>query len=68
MTQDQRDSGAATEALAVVTGWITCRLVDEQALIHCKQCGLGQRVNASPRPDFLQAVRSFIRVHEHRPA
>ena len=46
-----------------ITGWVTCRLVDEHALLHCKRCGRGARVLAAPRQEFLVSVRGF--VHEH---
>jgi hypothetical protein len=60
-----RPRGPATDAyaLAAVTGWVTCRLVDDHALLHCKRCGLGVRVAAAPRGEFLLAVRAFIRSH-----
>jgi hypothetical protein len=51
------------EGLATVTGWVTCRLVADQALLRCKRCGVGSPVAAAPRPGFLRAVRDFIRSH-----
>jgi hypothetical protein len=51
------------DAIAVVTGWVTCRLVDHDALLHCKRCGLDGHVATMPRGPFLVAVRSFIRWH-----
>ena len=55
-----RDEGS----YKAITGWVTCRLVDEHALLHCKRCGRGDRVGSAPRPDFLVSVRGFVRQHE----
>ena len=56
--------GRDVDSLKPVTGWITCRLVDEHALLHCKRCATGERVGATPRPEFLSAVRAFLRAHD----
>ena len=56
--------GQDVESLKPVTGWITCRLVDEYALLHCKRCATGERVIATPRPAFLSAVRAFLHAHD----
>jgi hypothetical protein len=63
VTERRRVPVQDADALAVVTGWVTCRLVADDALLHCKRCGLGSRVAAVPRPEFLLAVRAFIRGH-----
>ena len=49
--------------LEILTDRVTCRLVAEHALLHCKTCGSGERVLVEPRPDFLAAVRAFIHAH-----
>lgn len=63
MTERRQGPGTDADALATVTGWVTCRLVADHALLHCKRCGLGSRVAAAPRDEFLLAVRTFIRAH-----
>ena len=52
------------ESLKAITGSVTCRLVDDNALLHCKRCGREAEVAATPRRDFLAAVRSFVGEHE----
>lgn len=64
----QSADAVATNTLAAVTGWVSCRLDDDHALLDCKRCGVGRRVAAAPRAQFLLAVRTFIRCHEHRAA
>jgi hypothetical protein len=58
-----RDEGS----YKAITGWVTCRLVDEHALLHCKRCGRGTRVLAAPRRAFLVSVREFVHEHEDCP-
>jgi hypothetical protein len=53
------------ESLKSITGAVTCRLVDDHALLHCKGCGVDGRVQATPRREFLAAVRAFVGEHEH---
>ena len=52
------------ESLKAVTGSVTCRLVDEHAVLHCKRCGKQVQVAAAPRRDFLSAVRRVVAEHE----
>lgn len=57
---DSLDTRLATER-------ITCRLVEDHALLHCKGCGLGTRTRTQPRRQFLDDVRAFIRSHRDCP-
>jgi hypothetical protein len=52
------------ESLKAITGTVTCRLVDDEAVLQCKRCGRDARVQATPRRDFLAAVRAFVADHE----
>ena len=52
------------ESLKAMTGSVPCRLVDEQAVLHCKRCGRELEVPTTPRRDFLAAVRGFVGDHE----
>ena len=52
------------ESLKAITGAVTCRLVDDDAELQCKGCGARARVRATPRRDFLAAVRGFVADHE----
>jgi hypothetical protein len=68
VTDRPRGPDLAADVLATVTGCVTCRLVGDHALLHCKRCGLASRVGAAPRGEFLLAVRAFIRAHGDCPA
>ncbi|MDX6199973.1 MAG: hypothetical protein QOJ79_3124 [Actinomycetota bacterium] len=52
------------ESVKAMTGSVTCRLLDEQAVLQCKRCGRELEVLTAPRRDFLAAVRGFVAEHE----
>ena len=52
------------DSLKAITGSVTCRLVDHEAVLQCKRCGNETRVSATPRRDLLAAVRGFVADHE----
>ena len=53
----------AGQDLTVLTDNISCRVVDDRAVLRCRSCGAQDATPTVPRADFLDEVRQFIRRH-----